>query len=75
MPPRPPVSPAPPVRKKRPAVWIILVAAVLAWFLAGVTSAALLAAADADEHLATLFALIALLAVLAGGFVGRHRSG
>lgn len=77
----PPPAPAPPVKarkkknknKKKPAVWLIVVAAVLAWFLTGMTSAAVLDAADADEDLATLFATMALVVVLTGGFLGRRR--
>jgi hypothetical protein len=74
-PPMRPVPPVPPLRKKKPAVWLILVGAVLAWFLVGGTSAALLDAADANEDVATVFAVIALVVVLAGGFVARRRKG
>ncbi|HUQ55759.1 hypothetical protein [Lentzea sp.] len=65
--------PAPPVRKKKPAIWLVVVTALAAWSLIGVTSAALLDAAGADDDLAGVFAMIALVAVLVGGFVLRRR--
>jgi hypothetical protein len=73
-----PVAPPPPVPvpvRKKPAVWVVLLWAVLAYFGAGFFSYTVLVAEGGDPELAGLFGALAFVSVLIGGLVKRKPSG
>jgi hypothetical protein len=72
-----PAAPAPQPRpkKKTPAVWLVLLLAVVAYLGVGALTYSVLDAAGADTELSALLGVLAAIGTLIVGFLRRGRSG
>ncbi|MFC3895794.1 phosphotransferase family protein [Lentzea rhizosphaerae] len=62
-------------KKKTPAVWLVLLLAVAAYFGVGALAYSVLDAADGDTEVTPLFGVLAAIVTMIVGFLRRSRSG